>query len=256
MSVLTRPNPLAGRVAVIAGASSGIGEATALRVAELGAKVALLARRTDRIDALATKITEAGGTAIAITLDVTDRDAVHAVAARVATELGTADLVFNNAGVMLPAAVEEFAEDQWEHQVDLNIQGLLNVLAAFTPQLIDAASEGRPADLINTSSIAAKNIFPKFAVYSGTKAFVTHLSVTLRAELGQKGVRVSAVEPGMVITELETHIPDDAVREWFENSHDTMLHAEDIADVIAFTASLPSRANLQQVTVMPTAQAG
>lgn len=254
MSALTRNNPLAGRVAVITGASSGIGEATALRLADLGAKVALLARRQDRLDELAAKIEKAGGTALAITLDVTDKAAVHAVADRVAAELGTADLVFNNAGVMLPASIEELREDQWQQQIDLNISGLMNVIGAFTPQLVAAAAEGRPADLINNSSIAAKNIFPKFAVYSGTKAFVTHMSVTLRAELGQKGVRVSAIEPGMVITELETHITDAGAREWFAGSHDVMLHAEDIAETLAFTAVLPRRANLQQVTVMPTGQ--
>ncbi|MEU1502199.1 SDR family oxidoreductase [Streptomyces sp. NPDC005732] len=254
MSALTRNNPLAGRVAVIAGASSGIGEATALRLADLGAKVALLARREDRLAVLAAKIEKAGGTAVAIALDVTDKAAVHAVADRVAAELGTADLVLNNAGVMLPAPIEELHEDQWQNQIDLNISGLMNVIGAFTPQLLAVAAEGRPADLINTSSIAAKNIFPKFAVYSGTKAFVTHMSVTLRAELGQKGVRVSAIEPGMVITELETHITDAGAREWFAGAHDVMLHAEDIAETIAFTAILPRRANLQQVTVMPTGQ--
>jgi NADP-dependent 3-hydroxy acid dehydrogenase YdfG len=156
--------------------------------------------------------------------------------------------------VMLPAPVEDLRTDQWQLQIDLNITGLMNVIGAFTPQLVEAARERGVADLVNMSSIAAKNIFPNFAVYSGTKAFVTQLSVHLRAELGEKKVRVSAVEPGMTTSELHGHVTDKATQDWTESIKDIMLDAEDIAEAIAFLAAQPARVNLQQITIMPTGQ--
>ncbi|WP_326743595.1 SDR family oxidoreductase [Streptomyces sp. NBC_00121] len=256
MATETSAKPLTGRVAVVTGASSGIGEASAEHLAELGAAVVVLARRAARLDDLVVRIQKAGGTAVAIAVDVTDAAAVQAAADRVAAELGGADLLFNNAGVMLPAPIEELATDQWQHQIDLNITGLMNVIGAFTPQLVKAASERGVADLINTSSIAAQNIFPNFAVYSGTKAYVTHLSRHLRVELGAKNVRVSAIEPGIVGTELQSHVTDDGANQWLDGSKETIewLTPQDIAQTIGFIATLPPRANLQQVTIMPTRQ--
>ncbi|MEV0623238.1 SDR family oxidoreductase [Nonomuraea sp. NPDC050404] len=256
MSVRTLAKPLTGRVAVVTGASSGIGEAAAEHLAELGARVAVLARRADRLDGLVSRIERNGGTALAVAADVTDTGAVRSAAGRVAAELGAAGLLFNNAGVMLPAPIEELAEDQWRHQIDLNITGLMNVIGAFTPQLVEAAGDQGVADLINTSSIAAQNIFPNFAVYSGTKAYVTHLSRHLRVELGPKNVRVSAIEPGIVGTELQSHVTDDGALRWLEGSKEAMewLTPEDIARTVGFVATLPPRVNLQQVTVMPTGQ--
>ncbi|MEU5866962.1 SDR family oxidoreductase [Nonomuraea sp. NPDC047529] len=256
MTTQTSPRPLTGRVAVITGASSGIGEASAEHLAELGARVAVLARRADRLDDLVARIDKAGGQALALAVDVTDAAAVRTAADRVAAELGDADLLFNNAGVMLPAPIEELATDQWQRQIDLNITGLMNAIAAFTSQLVRAAAERGVADLINTSSIAAQNIFPNFAVYSATKAYVTHLSRHLRVELGPKKVRVSAIEPGIVGTELQNHVTDQGALEWLEGSKQTLewLTPQDIAQTIGFLASLPPRANLQQVTIMPTGQ--
>ncbi|MFE5112573.1 SDR family oxidoreductase [Streptomyces sp. NPDC056663] len=256
MATETSAKPLTGRVAVVTGASSGIGEASAEHLAELGAAVVVLARRAARLDDLVVRIQKAGGTAVAIAVDVTDAAAVQAAADRVAAELGGADLLFDNAGVMLPAPIEELATDQWQHQIDLNITGLMNVIGAFTPQLIKAAGERGVADLINTSSIAAQNIFPNFAVYSGTKAYVTHLSRHLRVELGAKNVRVSAIEPGIVGTELQSHVTDDGANQWLDGSKETIewLTPQDIAQTIGFIATLPPRANLQQVTIMPTRQ--
>ncbi|MFE5139973.1 SDR family oxidoreductase [Streptomyces fagopyri] len=250
--------PLDGRVAVITGASSGIGEASAEHLASLGAKVVVLARRAGRLEELVTRIEENGGNALAIGADVTDATAVQAAADRVEAELGGADLLFNNAGVMLPAPVEERATDQWQRQIDLNVTGLMNVIGAFVPQLVKSAGERGVADLINTSSIAAQNIFPNFAVYSGTKAYVTHLSRHLRTELGPKKVRVSAIEPGIVGTELQSHVTDAGALAWLDGSKDTMdwLTPQDIALTIGFLASLPPRVNLQQVTIMPTGQTG
>jgi NADP-dependent 3-hydroxy acid dehydrogenase YdfG len=256
LTMSTQTPTLAGRVAVVTGASSGIGEAAAERLAELGAYVVVLARRADRLNELVDRIEKDGGTAQAIAVDVTDRAGVNAAADRVAAEVGGADLLFNNAGVMLPAPIEERAVDQWQHQIDLNISGLMNAIGAFTPQLVEAGTTKGVADLINTSSIAAQNIFPTFAVYSGTKAYVTHLSRHLRVELGPKNVRVSAIEPGVVGTELQSHVTDQGALDWLEGSKQTMewLTADDIAETVGFIASLPPRANLQQVAIMPTGQ--
>ncbi|TMR23421.1 SDR family oxidoreductase [Nonomuraea turkmeniaca] len=256
MTTQTSARPVAGRVAVVTGASSGIGEASAERLAELGAVVVVLARRAERLDDLVDRIEKNGGQALALAVDVTDAAAVRAAADRVAAELGGADLLFNNAGVMLPAPVEELATDQWQRQIDLNVSGLMNVIGAFIPQLVEAARERGVADLINTSSIAAQNIFPTFAVYSATKAYVTHLSRHLRAELGAKKVRVSVIEPGIVGTELQSHVTDEGALAWLEGSKQTMewLTPQDVAQTVGFVASLPPRANLQQVTIMPTGQ--
>ncbi|MFE5879745.1 SDR family oxidoreductase [Streptomyces hydrogenans] len=256
MSTLTPTTPLQGRVAVVTGASSGIGEAAAEKLASLGAHVVVLARRADRLRDLVERIAENGGTALALTADVTDPAAVQVAADRVEAELGGADLLFNNAGVMLPAPIEERAAGQWQRQIDLNVTGLMNVIGAFTPHLVRAGQERGVADLINTSSIAARNIFPNFAVYSGTKAYVTHLSRHLRTELGPKGVRVSAIEPGIVGTELQSHVTDQGAIDWLEDSKESMdwLTPQDVAETIGFLAALPPRVNLQQVTIMPTAQ--
>jgi NADP-dependent 3-hydroxy acid dehydrogenase YdfG len=255
---MTQQNPgtLEGRVAVITGASSGIGEATAKALASRGARVALLARRKDKLDALNDAIRKAGGQSAVWQIDVTDRNAVERAAAEVVAKFGRVDIVVNNAGVMLPNPIETKRVEQWQQQIDLNISGLMNVIGAFTNALLEAGAGQGPADLVNISSIAAKNIFPNFAVYSGTKAFVTHLSVHLRAELGSKGVRVTAIEPGIVGTELQNHVDFQGAIDWLEGSKSQLewLKPEDVAETIAFTVSLPKRVNLQQVTIMPTAQ--
>ncbi|MFD7899550.1 SDR family oxidoreductase [Streptomyces sp. NPDC059743] len=256
MSTQNPAKPLHGRVAVITGASSGIGEASAEHLAALGAKVAVLARRAERLDDLVTRIDKNGGTALALTADVTEAEEMLSAADQVKAELGSADLLFNNAGVMLPAPIEELRTDQWRQQIDVNITGLMNTIGAFTPQLVRAAGERGVADLINTASIAAQNIFPNFAVYSGTKAYVTHLSRHLRVELGPKNVRVAAIEPGIVGTELQSHVTDQGAQDWLAGSKETVewLTPEDIAETVGFIATQPPRVNLQQVTIMPTGQ--
>jgi NADP-dependent 3-hydroxy acid dehydrogenase YdfG len=133
----------------------------------------------------------------------------------------------------------------------------MNAIGAFVPQLIAAAADNGVADLINTSSIGAQNIFPNFAVYSGTKAYVTHMSRTLRAELGAKNVRVAAIEPGIVETELPNHVTDAGATEWLTDTKGQIevLESEDVAEAINFLAAQPPRVNFQQLTIMPTRQA-
>lgn len=252
----TAARPLEGRTAVVTGASSGLGEAAAELLAARGAKVAVLARRDDRLDDLVERIAKDGGTALALPLDVTEAASVEAVADRVAAEFGPADLVFNNAGVMLPAPITERRTEQWGRMIDLNITGLMNVIGAFTPQLVASADERGVADLVNTSSIGASGVFPSFAVYCGTKAYVTHLSDNLRADLGPRGVRVSAIEPGMVGTELRSHVTDPGANEWLDGAFASMevLEPSDVAEAVAFLAAQPPRVNFSRVTVLPTAQ--
>jgi NADP-dependent 3-hydroxy acid dehydrogenase YdfG len=235
------------RIAVITGASSGIGAATARALAAQGAKVALIARRADRLEALAGEL---GG--IGLAADVGDADAVARAAERIRDELGTPDLVVANAGVMLPAPFEDARRDHWRRMLDANLAGLLNTAAAFTPDLL--AAEG-PADLVIVSSIGAHQLFPGYAVYAATKAAATQLARNLRLELGPRGVRVSAIEPALTRSELASHVEGSAKSEldgMFEQID--ALEASDVADVIAFQTSLRARVNLGQIEIVPTTQ--
>ncbi|WP_017198299.1 SDR family oxidoreductase [Arthrobacter sp. M2012083] len=257
MSKLIEGTPLSGRVAVVTGASSGIGAAAAQRLAELGAKVALVARRKDRLDALADQINTAGGTALAVAVDVTDREAVLAGAERIALELGAVDLVFANAGVQLISEIGDLKVDDWDAQIDLNIKGVMNTIQAFVGSLEEAGQAGRTADLITTSSIAATRVLEKFQVYSGTKAYVSHITRLLRTELGRKNVRVSTVEPGMVDTELPDHVTDPDASKLMADliNQIDVLQSADVAETVAFVAALPKHVNLTELTILPTAQA-
>lgn len=257
MSTVLTGTPLAGRVAVVSGASSGIGAATAKRLAELGAKVAVLARRKDKLDSLVAAIEADGGVAIAISVDVTSREAVRAAAVRVAEQLGAADLVFNNAGVQLISPITDLRQDDWQRQIDLNVTGVMNVIGAFVPQLRAAAEAGKPADLITTSSIAATRILEKFSVYSGTKAYISQLTRLLRVELGRENIRVATIEPGMVDTELPDHVTDPDASKLMADLIDQIevLQSSDIAETVAFMAAVPRHVNLTEITILPTAQA-
>jgi NADP-dependent 3-hydroxy acid dehydrogenase YdfG len=250
----TLPQDLAGRVAVVTGASSGMGRATALLLASRGARVALLARRKGQLDELAAEITREGGSALAIATDVTDAASVDAAAATVLREFGNADLVFNNAGLMLPGAIGQQPPREWQAQIDLNVTGAMRVVQAFVPQLEAAAAQGKVVDLVNTSSIAGQYVYAYFAVYSATKAFVSHLVRHLRMELGPKNIRVSVVEPGITETELQGHVTFQGAIDWLKNAAQSIdfLKAEDIATTVGFIVSQPRHVNLQQVVVMPT----
>jgi NADP-dependent 3-hydroxy acid dehydrogenase YdfG len=248
---------LAGRTAVVTGAASGIGEAIAVTLAAQGARVALLARRAERLDTVVEKIRGDGGQALAVVADVTDDASVAAAADRIHEAYGTVDLVVNNAGVMLANPIGDARVDEWQSMIDTNVTGVLRVTGAFAEDLGEAAAQGRSADLVNVSSVAAHLTgFPGFAVYGATKAAVTHLSALLRTEFGPRDVRVTNIEPGVTESEIATHL-DDRGREQIDGLADTFgaLAPGELADVVAYVTSRPRHVNLRQVMVLPTRQA-
>ncbi|NIH86846.1 SDR family oxidoreductase [Amycolatopsis granulosa] len=248
---------LAGRTAVITGAASGMGAATAELLAASGAKVVLLARRADRLSELADKITANGGQALPVAVDVTDPASVTAAADRVHEVFGPVDLVVNAAGVMLPNPITDGREDEWTRMIDTNVTGALRVIRAFTGDLVAAAAEGKTADLVNISSIGAHIPFPGYAVYSATKAALTQLSTSLRTELGPKDVRVTNIEPGLTTTELGEHVASAEHAAQLDEMSAALdpLTADEIADLIAYTTSRSRHVNLRQIIVLPTRQA-
>ncbi|MGW1192560.1 SDR family oxidoreductase [Streptomyces sp. NPDC002559] len=247
---------LTGRTAVVTGAASGMGAATARLLAANGARVALLSRRADRLDDLAARIAAEGGQAIAVPSDVTDDVSVDAAAATIHAAYGPTDLVVNNAGVMLPNPLEDGRIDEWSRMIDTNVTGALRIVRAFSADLIAAAATGRPADLVNISSIAAHVAFPDYAVYGATKAALTQLSTTLRTELGPRDVRVTNIEPGLTDTELGQHVDNPALSQQLQGMFEVIdaLSADEIADVVGFVTSRPRHVNLRQVIVLPTRQ--
>lgn len=248
---------LAGRTAVVTGAASGIGEAVAVLLAAQGAKVALLARRGERLEAVAEKIRANGGQALAVVADITDDASVDAAVTRVHGAFGAVDLVVNNAGVMLPNPVDDGRIDEWQRMIDTNLTGALRVIRAFTADLVGAAQDGRTADLVNISSVGAHIPFPTYAVYGATKAALTYLSQSLRTEFGPRDVRVTNIEPGLTESELASHIDNDGLRDQVGGMVESLgwLAAEEIADVVAYVSSRPRHVNLRQIMVLPTRQA-
>jgi NADP-dependent 3-hydroxy acid dehydrogenase YdfG len=242
---------LSGRVAVVTGASSGIGEATARELAAGGAAVALLARREERIEALAGELRDAGGIALAAAADVTDEGSLRAAADRIAGELGRVDLLVNNAGQMLLSRFEDRLADEWRRMVEINIVGAMTATAVF----LDALRDGG-GDLVNVSSVAGRKARPTTSVYSATKWAIGGWSEGLRQELLADRVRVVLVEPGATRTELATHISVDAIREGSLERYDTVdaLLPQDIAEAIAFAVSRPPRVSINELLIRPTLQ--
>ncbi|MEU5537881.1 SDR family oxidoreductase [Streptomyces sp. NPDC020362] len=248
---------LFGRTAVVTGAASGIGEAVALHLAAEGARVALFARRADRLETVAGKIRAQGGEALVVAADVTDDASVEAARDLVHEAFGPVDLVVNNAGVMLPNPVDDGRLDEWQRMLDTNVTGVLRVIRAFTADLVAAAAGGRTADLVNISSIGAHVAFPNYAVYGATKAAVTHLSQSLRTEFGPRDVRVTNIEPGLTDTELKTHVDSGDLSGQLDGMFEAIggLSAAEVADVVAYASSRPRHVNLRQIMVLPTRQA-
>ncbi|MFB7502967.1 SDR family NAD(P)-dependent oxidoreductase [Streptomyces broussonetiae] len=245
--------PLAGCAVLVTGASSGIGAATALSLARQGAAVALVARRTGRLEELAAVIRDRGGWCSVLTADLAD-----AVQARRAVEdavdgFARLDVLVNNAGYVAMGPIEQGDPADWERMVDLNFNAVLHLSQAALPHLLRAAANGPrgTADLVNVSSVAGRVVRRNNGIYSATKHAVGAFSEALRQEVTGRGVRVGLVEPGITATEMATGPGSAATRDLPQN---TWLHAEDIARAITFMITQPPHAAINEIMVRPTAQ--
>ena len=234
------------QVAVITGASSGIGEATARVLAAGGYRVALLARRLDRITALAGEL---GNGSIAIRADVTDRDSLLAAAGRVRQELGGASVLVNNAGVMLLGPFGSDQREDYRQMIEVNLMGAITATEVFLSQLREGGG-----DIVNISSVAGRTARPGNGVYAATKWGINGWSESLRQEL-LPGIRVTLIEPGVVATELPTHITHAGTREGVQQVYDKAeVTAGDIAEVIAFVLSRPRHLAINEILLRPAGQ--
>jgi len=243
--------------ALITGASSGIGEATARRLAACGAAVALVARRKDRLDELAAEIASAGGRAVAIEADITDQEQADSAVQQAIEEFGALDIVVNNAGVMLLGPAVDAPTEEWERMISINLNGLLYVTKAALPHLLDAAENGnrRVADLVNISSVAGRVARVGSGVYNMTKHGVGAFSESLRQEVTRRHVRVSLIEPGATATELSSHLRDEvraAQLKRFEGME--RMTADDIAEAIDLVVTRPRHVAINEVLIRPTEQ--
>jgi NADP-dependent 3-hydroxy acid dehydrogenase YdfG len=248
---------LDGTVALVTGASSGIGEATARALAAEGAAVAVAARRKDRLEELVSRIEGDGGKALAIEADVTDQQQATELVNRTVEELGRLDTLVNNAGVMLLGPIVDAPTEEWDRMIALNLQGLLYCTHAAIPHLLKAA-ESDPrnvADVINISSVAGRVARAGSGVYNLTKWGVGAFTESLRQELTQRNVRASVVEPGAVATELTDHLREE-IREQAEQRFAGIekLEASDIADAITYIVTRPRRVAVNEVLIRPTDQ--
>jgi NADP-dependent 3-hydroxy acid dehydrogenase YdfG len=244
-------------VALVTGASSGIGEATAVALAEEGAAVALVARRRDRLEALAGRIAGSGGRALAIEADVTDPTQASRAVATTVAELGRLDTLVNNAGVMLLGPIVGAPIEEWQRMVHLNVLGLLYCTHAALPHLLTAA-EDQPrqvADVVNVSSVAGRVARRNSGVYNATKWGVGAFSESLRQEVTTRHVRVTIIEPGATATELASHNRPEVLEEMASNfSAIALMTSEDIANSVRYAVTQPRHVAVNEILIRPTEQ--
>jgi NADP-dependent 3-hydroxy acid dehydrogenase YdfG len=247
------PGSLEGRKAVVTGASSGIGEATALALAGEGAAVSLGARRKDRLDELAERINADGGPAHAFEVDVGDEAAARSFIEDAAKQMGGLDILINNAGLMLLGPIEGAETDEWRRMVNVNVLGLLYCTHAALPLM----REGGGGHIVNISSVAGRQANMGSGVYNFTKWGVTGFSEALRQEAMHSGIRVTVVEPGFVTTELHEQNTNPAVLEGIEKMRERVgevMEADDIARAIVYAVSQPQRVDVNEILIRPTGQ--
>jgi NADP-dependent 3-hydroxy acid dehydrogenase YdfG len=245
---------LDGKIALVTGASSGIGAATATSLAEAGAIVGIAARRTGKLDQLKATIEAAGGQALVLEMDVVDPASIEAGVAKLVDTYGAIDILVNNAGLMPISDIDQFKVDEWHRMVDVNVKGLLNATAAVLPQMI----RQRSGHIFNMSSIAGRKVFKGLSVYCATKHAVTAFSDGLRMEVGAThNIRVTCIQPGAVATELYDHITDAGYRRQMDElaSQMTFLQGKDIGDMIVLAAQAPAHVDLAELFVLPVEQA-
>jgi NADP-dependent 3-hydroxy acid dehydrogenase YdfG len=241
---------ISGKVAIITGASSGIGRATALALAKAGAKVAAGARRTDRLDSLEKQI--GSGEVMIQKLDVTKKSDCDSFVDAVIKKWGTVDILVNNAGLMPLSFFKNLKVDEWDQMIDVNIKGVLYCTAAAIPHMIAKKS----GHIVNISSVAGRIVFPAGSVYCATKHAVAAFSEGIRQELSQRAnIRVTCIEPGVVATELLNTITDKSLEKFVKASKQMdALQAEDIANAILFAVNSPAHMNVNEILIRPTGQ--
>ena len=240
-----------GKVVVITGASSGLGEATAWHLSEQGASVALAARRTNRIESLANDIKDNGGNAIAVTADVTDRDQVKQLVDQAVEEFGKIDVIINNAGLMPFAPLERLNIDEWDQMIDVNIKGVLYGIAAALPYM----KEQESGHIINVSSVAGHKVNPGGTVYCATKHAVRAISEGLRQEVKPYNLRTTIISPGAVDTELPDSSRDEDMKENMNEFYEEYaIPADSFARAVAYAISQPEEVDINEILYRPTNQ--
>ncbi|MDE3004175.1 MAG: SDR family oxidoreductase [Gemmatimonadota bacterium] len=248
---MSESQPLTGKVAIVTGASAGIGRATARALAAAGAHVIVTARRSDRLDSLVAEIHGSGGSATARAADVATLSDVQSVVDATVDQSGRVDILVNNAGIMKIASITENDVDDWTAMVDVNIKGVLHFLSAVMPHMIERGS----GHIVSVGSLAGRRPFPGASVYAATKFAVRALSWGLHLELGSAhGIRVTDIQPGYVSTDLLSDQPD-TLAVWDEAwSGRRTLQAEDIARAVEFAVTSPDHVSVSEILVRPTDQ--
>ncbi len=240
------------KVAIITGASSGIGYATALALSKAGAKVAIGARRTEKLADLESKIKENNGDVYSQKLDVTKKDECISFVNNVLEKWGSVDILVNNAGLMPLSFVKNLKMDEWDQMIDVNIKGVLYCTGAVVTHMLEKKS----GHIVNISSVAGRIVFPAGSVYCATKHAITAFSEGLREELSvRKNIRVTCIEPGVVETELTNTITDESLQAFVEGAKKMVtLQADDIANAILYAVESPSHVNVNEILIRPTTQ--
>ncbi|MBD2726271.1 SDR family NAD(P)-dependent oxidoreductase [Nostoc sp. FACHB-892] len=243
---------LDGKVAIITGASAGIGEATAITLAAEGAKVVIAARRSDRLEVLAKRIESSGGQALPIVTDITDETQANNLIHKANAALGRVDILVNNAGVALTGNIHGGNTSDWRRMFDVNVFGLLYATHAVLP-IFKAQGGGH---IVNISSVAGRIARAGVGIYNATKWGVNAISESLRQEVLQDNIRVTIIEPGLVETEINNHVTDPVAKKNVEERIKAIapLQSEDIARAIAYAVTQPPHVNVNEILIRPTQQ--